>query len=320
MQPRIICIVGPTACPKTECAVALAKRINGEVVSADSVQVYVGMDIGSAKPTTEERQGIPHHMIDCVPIDTPEFSVSQFRQMAAGVIDEIAARGCVPIVVGGSGLYMNALTYPLGFAVPRNDEVRASLSSQYDKDPHGVFERLQHVDPETASRLHPNDKKRIIRALEVQDCSGKPMSAYGDDFQNEAEEQAGFLPLMFGLNMEREKLYERINARVDHRMRRGLLEEAGSIYDKKYDPNLPALRSIGYQQLFSHFDGEYTLEEAVDQIKQNTRRFAKRQLTWFRRDLRVLWHDVTDYEQEKESLLQKMTKRTEEFWKGPGEI
>lgn len=320
MQPRIICIVGPTACHKTECAVALAKRINGEVVSADSVQVYVGMDISSAKPTTEERQGIPHHMIDCVPIDTPAFSVSQFRQMAAGVIDEISARGRVPVVVGGSGLYMNALTYPLGFAVPRNDEVRSSLSAQYDKDPRGVFERLQHVDPETASRLHPNDKKRIIRALEVHDCSGKPMSAYGDDFQNEAEEQAGFLPLMFGLNMEREKLYERINARVDHMMRRGLLEEARSIYDKKYDPNLPALRSIGYQQLFSHFNGEYTLEEAVDQIKQNTRRFAKRQLTWFRRDLRVLWHDVTDYEQEKESLLQKMTKRTEEFWKGPGEI
>lgn len=319
IQPKIICIVGPTACHKTECAIELAKRINGEIVSADSVQVYVGMDIGSAKPSFEERQGIEHHMIDCVSIDTPEFSVSQFRLLASAAIDGIAANGHVPIVVGGSGLYVNALTYPLGFAVPRNDEVRAHLTARYDEDPQGAFERLQHVDPKTAERLHPNDKKRIIRALEVNDCSGKPLSAYGDDFQNEAGEQADFSPLMFGLNMEREKLYARINARVDGMMCQGLLEEARSIYDAKYDPNLPALRSIGYQQLFSYFDGAYPLEEAVERIKQDTRRFAKRQLTWFRRDLRILWHDVTEFDREKERLLSELAERAGEFLKGTEE-
>jgi len=319
LQQKIICIVGPTACHKTECAIELAKRINGEIVSADSVQVYVGMDIGSAKPSLEERQGIEHHMIDCVSIDTPEFSVSQFRHLASSAIDGIAANGHVPIVVGGSGLYVNALTYPLGFAVPRNDEVRSHLSARYDEDPQGAFERLRLVDPKTAERLHPNDKKRIVRALEVNDCSGKPLSAYGNDFQNEAGAIADFTPLMFGLNMEREKLYARINARVDCMMRQGLLEEARRIYDPNYNPNLPALRSIGYHQLFSYFDGAYSLEEAVEQIKQDTRRFAKRQLTWFRRDLRILWHDVTEYDREKEHLFNELAERAGEFLKGTDE-
>lgn len=314
--PRIVCILGPTACYKTECSIELAKRIGGEIVSADSVQVYIGMDIGSAKPTREEQEGIRHHMIDCVPIDTPEFSVSQYRTMATQAICEITARGHVPIVVGGSGLYLNALTYPLGFAVPRNDAIRARLFDAYDANPQSAFERLRAVDPGTAKRLHPNDKKRIVRALEVFDCSGKPLSEYGGDFQNEAEQQGPFEPLLFGLNMERTLLYERINRRVDVMMQQGLLEEARRIYDAHFDPNLPALRSIGYQQLFSYFDGERSLEEAVEQIKQDTRRFAKRQMTWFRRDLRIQWHDVTNFEAKKTSLLDDLSTQARQFWKG----
>ena len=316
---RIVCIVGPTACHKTECAIELAKRIGGEIVSADSVQVYLGMDIGSAKPTLEERQGILHHMIDCVPIDAPEFSVSQYREMAKEAIAGILARGHVPIVVGGSGLYVNALTYPLGFAVPRNDEVRAHISVEYDQDPQAAFARLEQVDPETAKKLHPNDKKRVIRALEVYDCSGKPLSTYGSDFQNEAGEQAPFEPLLFGLNMDRARLYERINLRVDRMLEQGLLEEARRIYDAKYPPELPALRSIGYQQLFSFFDGACSLEQAVEQIKQDTRRFAKRQLTWFRRDLRIRWFDATEFGGCKAEILNEMEQEFHEFWKGTKE-
>ena len=318
-RPRIICIVGPTACHKTECAIELAKRIDGEIVSADSVQVYIGMDIGSAKPGLKEQQGIQHHLIDCLPIDTPEFSVSQFRQLASAAIEKIVLQGKTPIVVGGSGLYVNALTYPLGFAIPRNDEVRAHLSAQYDENPQDVFERLKAVDPESAKRLHPNDKKRVVRALEVFGCTGKPITDFGDDFQNESGNDAPFNPLMIGLNMERQALYARINLRVDHMIRQGLLEEARRIYDSHYDPNLPALRSIGYKQLFSYFDKEISKEEAIEQIKQDTRRFAKRQQTWFKRDSRIRWHDVTDFDANKDRIFQEQADLAANWMKGNDE-
>ncbi len=318
-RQRIVCIVGPTACHKTECSIELAKRVSGEIVSADSVQVYFDMDIGSAKPTFEERQGIAHHLIDCLPIDAPAFSVSMFRDMAAGAIDEISARNHVSIVVGGSGLYVNALTYPLGFAVPRNDEIRARVSCEYDEDPDKAFARLQRIDPETAKRLHPNDKKRVVRALEVYDCSGKKLSSLGGDFQNDAGERAPFDPMIIGLNMARDALYERINLRVDLMMERGFLDEAKRIYDAEYDRNLPAMRSIGYAQLFSYFDGDCTLADAVEQIKQDTRRFAKRQLTWFRRDSRIRWHDVTDWDETKDALIAELTARTQDWMRGKDE-
>lgn len=308
-RQRIVCIVGPTACHKTELSIELAKRVGGEIVSADSVQVYIGMDIGSAKPTVEERQGIVHHLIDCLPIDTPEFSVSMFRSMASAAIDGIIQRKHVPIIVGGSGLYVNALTYPLGFAIPRDDEIRERVSDEYDESPDRAFRRLLTVDPATADRLHVNDKKRVVRALEVYDCSGKPISAYGDDFQNNAGELPPYEPMLFGLNMVREQLYARINLRVDLMMQAGLLEEAKRIYDIRYDKNLPAMRSIGYQQLFSYFDGNCTLEQAVEQIKLDTRHFAKRQLTWFKRDGRILWHDVTEWDNMKNELFQVLSEQ-----------
>ncbi len=315
-RQRIVCIVGPTACHKTECSIELAKRVSGEIVSADSVQVYLGMDIGSAKPTKNERQGIEHHLIDCVLIDTPEFSVSMFRDMASESMRSIISRGNVPIVAGGSGLYLNALTHPLGFAVPRNEEARASALAEYGKNPGAAYARLQNVDPQTAERLHINDKKRIVRALEVFDASGEPLSSYGNDFQNVTHKEPPFDALMIGLNMDRKKLYERIGLRVDQMMERGLLEEARRIYDAGYDKNLPAMRSIGYQQLFSFFEGDCSLEEAIEKIKQDTRRFAKRQLTWFRRDEKILWHDVTCWEDGKDALIEKLTIATRQWMKG----
>lgn len=315
-QQKIICIVGPTACHKTELSIELAKRIYGEIVSADSVQVYFDMDVGSAKPTLEERQGITHHLIDCLPIETPEFSVSMFRDLASNAIYDIASRGKVPIIVGGSGLYVNALTYPLGFAIPRNDAARENATKEYELDALKAHKRLELVDPTTASRLHPNDKKRIIRALEIFDCSGKPLSAYGADFQNAAGAEAPFEPMLFGLTMDREMLYQRINLRVDLMVEHGLLEEAKRIYDKKYDKSLPAMRSIGYQQLFSYFDGSCSLQEAIEEIKQDTRRFAKRQMSWFRRDDRIKWYDVTSWGEQKDDLIDQLAQQALIWTKG----
>lgn len=302
---RIVCVVGPTACHKTEFSILLAERVNGEIVSADSVQVYLDMDIGSAKPTLEERRGIPHHMLDCVPIDTPEFSVSQYRKMASEALEDILRRGKTPIVVGGSGLYVNALTFPLGFAVPKDEEARKRMEALYDLDANAAYARLALIDPEIASRLHPNDRKRVVRALEVFECSGKPLSSYGNDFQNTAGGDAPFEPLLFGLDMDRELLYRRIDQRVDLMIEHGLLAEARSIYDHDYNRNIPAMQSIGYRQLFEVFDGKSTLEQAVEQIKLDTRHFAKRQLTWFRRDKRIRWSDASDFETIKKGLTQR---------------
>lgn len=301
---RIVCVVGPTACHKTEFSILLAERVNGEIVSADSVQVYLGMDIGSAKPTLDERRGIPHHMIDCVPIQTPEFSVSQYRKMASEAIGDILSRGKTPIVVGGSGLYINALTFPLGFAVPKDEEARKRMEALYDLDSNAAYARLALIDPDTASRLHQNDKKRIVRALEVFECSGKPLSSFGNDFQNTACSDAPFEPLLFGLDMDRELLYRRIDQRVGQMLLNGLVAEAKGIYDCGYSRNLPAMQSIGYRQLFEVFDGKTTLEQAVEQIKLDTRHFAKRQLTWFRRDKRIRWSDAGDFDASKEELTQ----------------
>ena len=314
-RQRIVCIVGPTACHKTELSIELAKRVGGEIVSADSVQVYFGMNIGSAKPSLEERQGIQHHLIDCLPIDAPAFSAAMFRDMASGAIRDIASRGQVPIIVGGSGLYVNALTFPLGFAIPRNDAARENATAEYERDSEAAYTRLSSVDPITAQRLHPNDKKRIVRALEVFDCSGQPLSSFGADFQNNAGEQAPFEPMMIGLTMERDALYQRINLRVDRMMEQGLLEEARRIYDAGFDPSLPAMKSIGYQQMFAFFKGECTLQEAVEKIKQDTRHFAKRQLTWFRRDERIVWHDATEWDTIKDGLIAQIVQQTQDWMK-----
>ncbi len=289
-------IVGPTASGKTAASIALAQRLNAEIISADSIQVYRGMDIGSAKPTTEERQGIPHHLMDAVDIDSPKFSVAEYRCMAGKAIEDIAGRGKYPIVVGGTGLYVNSLIYPLNFtSVPSDDNLRAEISALEEKQKGAAYMLLEKEDPTAAQRLHPNDVKRVIRALEVVRLTGKSIDQHGGDFSNRANAEIPYEPTIIGLTMPREKLYERINLRVDIMLEQGLLEEARGIYEAGYDLSLPALQGLGYKQLFKHFSGEYSLDEAIEAIKLETRHFAKRQLTWFRRDKRIVWFDITEY-------------------------
>ncbi|MDL2258353.1 tRNA (adenosine(37)-N6)-dimethylallyltransferase MiaA [Eubacteriales bacterium OttesenSCG-928-K08] len=286
-------LLGPTASGKTEASILLAKALGARIVSADSIQVYRGLDIGSAKPTMEERAGIAHHMLDVVEIDCPDFSVSQYQQMANACIENIRRQNSLPLVAGGTGFYIQALTNPMELAgVPGNPELRARLSGQEFKRPGCLHERLTEIDPARAAKIHPNDTKRIIRALEIFEASGQLPSAYGEP-ASALSPTSGIK--LFGITMPRELLYERINKRVDIMLEAGLLEEARAIFDMGYALTLPAMQALGYRQLFSHFNGECSLEEAIERIKQETRRYAKRQTTWFKRDPNILWFDKTQY-------------------------
>lgn len=287
---RVVCIVGPTACHKTEASILLAKAIGGEIVSADSVAVYRGLDIGSAKPTIEERAGVVHHMIDVAEITDVDFTVARFREEARQALDDILRRGKTPIVVGGSGLYSDAIFSDMRFSVPSDSAVRAALESEYQRDAEAVFERLRAVDPTTAARLHPNDAKRVVRALEVYECSGRPFSAWNRDFESVQTQSDGYQVLRFGLTMDRAALYERIDRRVDVMFDRGLQDEAFALFDRGLTPDrYPVMQSIGYAQLYEVYTGQSTLTEARDAIKRSTRHFAKRQLTWFRRNAQTKW-------------------------------
>ena len=288
---RPICIIGPTACYKTETAVLLAEKLHGEIISDDSVQVYKELKIGSAKPSVEECRGIPYHLVDLIAPDDRSFSVQAFQVLANQCINDILSRNLRPIICGGSGLYVNALITPLNFAIPRDADIRSRIESSYDQSPERVYFMLQNIDPETAARLHMHDKKRIVRALEVFECSGKKLSEFGNQFQDGIDHPRSEICLI-GLNMDRERLYSRINQRVDRMMGDGLLEEVQSLFEKYPDPSLPAMQAIGYRQFFPYFSGEISLETAVEQVKQETRRFAKRQLIWFRRNPNIQWFSM----------------------------
>lgn len=294
MERLLFGIVGPTACGKTAVGLLVAEHLGAEIISVDSVQVYRGMDIGSAKPTVEERRGIAHHLLDCVDIDTPAFSVAIFRDLAYSAIEDVFARGKVPLLVGGSGLYVNALTQPLNFAAPSDPATREQFEKLYEASPESAWQKLQELDPPTAKRLHLHDKKRIVRALEVQALGGMPLSAYGNDFAHSYTKPARYASRLFGLNLPREVLYQRIEQRVDQMMAQGLEQEARRIYEQGFGPTLPAMQSIGYKQLFAYFDGECSLEEAVALIKRDTRRFAKRQETWFKRNQDIEWINMRE--------------------------
>lgn len=291
MAKPIVILCGPTATGKTALSIALAQMLQGEIVSADSIQVYRGLDIGSAKPTLLERNGIPHHLIDVADVTDAAYSVARYRRSADIAIEDICARGKLPIIAGGTGLYINALSYPLRFTeVAADPAVRARLVEEEERSPGSLHARLKEVDARRAAQLHPNDKKRIIRALEIYELSGKQPTCFGDDFANVQGAAAPYEALLFGLTMDREALYERINKRVDDMMRQGLLEETKQFVH--LPPGLPALQGLGYKQLLQHLRGELSLEEAVALIKQETRRFAKRQWTWFKRDTRIRWYDM----------------------------
>ncbi len=307
---RIGVIVGPTASGKTGAAIEAAKILDAEIISADSIQIYEKLDIGSAKPSMEERQGIVHHMLDFVDPRRDDFSVASFKEKAEEIIRDIHERGKFPLIVGGTGLYINALTYPLKFdAVPRDDEVRKMRESKEEDSPGYCYDRLKEVDEDSAKRLHPNDKKRVIRALEVFEISGKTMTSYGADFANEAGQEPEFDARIAGLTMEREKLYERINLRVDIMLRDGLEGEVRKLYNDGYDVTLPALQGLSYRQFYDYFDGHEDYENTVERIKRETRRFAKRQITWFKRDKRIEWFNAEEYSDKKtlgESIARMM--------------
>lgn len=293
MKKNIVIIAGPTASGKTKIGIELAKKIDGEIVSADSMQIYKYMDIGSAKPTREEMQGVPHHMIDVVD-PKEEFSVALYRQMAVDCIDNIIKRGKVPIIVGGTGLYINSLTYPLDFTeTAKDEEYRFYLQNlAEEKGSHFIHEMLKDVDPESYNRLHPNDLKRIIRALEVYKNTGRPIS----EFQRQSKKrEIDFNLAYFGLTMDRTKLYERINQRVDEMFEKGLIDEVKKLKEMGYTKDMTSMQGIGYKEVFDYLDGYLTLEEVKDIIKQNTRRYAKRQLTWFRREDRIFWINLDEF-------------------------
>lgn len=290
---KVIAIIGPTAVGKTKVSLELASRFNGEIINGDSMQIYRGLDIGTAKIKKEEMKGIPHHLFD---IKNPDesFSVYEFQRLVRGKIEEISSRDHLPFIVGGTGLYIQAVLYDYQFQeTAKNLSVRKQLEEKAKTEGiHSLFQQLQEIDPEYAEKIHPNNERRVIRALEVYLTTGKPIST----IVKEQRQEMVYDGIIIGLTMEREKLYQRINDRVDQMFAEGLLEEARTLYKKRLIHS-QAAQAIGYKELFPYFDGTLTLEEAKNLLKQNTRRFAKRQLTWFRNKMDVTWFDMTDEEQ-----------------------
>ncbi|MFD2371401.1 tRNA (adenosine(37)-N6)-dimethylallyltransferase MiaA [Brevibacillus sp. GCM10020057] len=289
-REKLVVIIGPTAVGKTELSLELAEQFQGEIISGDSMQVYREMNIGTAKASPEELARVPHHLIDIIsPRD--EYSVAQFQESATRLITEINQRGHLPFIVGGTGLYIESVTHRFQFSrTPSDPELRERLQKLANTEGvEALHARLAQVDPVTAERLHPNDVKRVIRALEVYECSGYKMS----DFQLRAQHSPYDL-VMIGLTMEREKLYERINHRVDLMIEAGLVEEVRQLLDRGYDATLISMQGLGYKELIPYLYGEITLEKAINDIKQRTRHFAKRQLSWFRRMPEIQWFDMTD--------------------------
>ena len=295
-KKRIYIIVGPTASGKTALSIACARAMDAEIISADSMQIYTEMNIGTAKPTVPEMNGVTHHLLDFVPPSDGTFHVTKFRAAAERCIEEIYAKGKKPLIVGGTGLYINSLIFPLGFTeVEPNDELRAELNALEASQPGILHGRLREVDPVTADRLHPNDTKRLVRALEVFVQTGRPLSAFGNDFANTQNNECPYDASIIGITMPRELLYERINKRVDRMLENGLLNEVDRLIGKGYDPALPAMQGIGYKQLIAYRNGIYSHDEAIETIKRETRRYAKRQITWFKRDKRIRWIDAAEF-------------------------
>lgn len=286
MNP-IICIAGPTASGKTALAVALARELDGEVVSCDSMQVYKRMDIGTAKPSPEERQGIPHHMID-VAEPWEDYSVSRYCADAAPIVEDIVSRGKTAIIAGGTGLYMDSLIRGNDFAPFPSTGVRERLEREADREGmEALLPRLREVDPEAAARLHLSDRKRIIRAMEVYLETGETITAHNRRTQALPPR---FAPVWLGLDFEsRAELYSRIDRRVDVMLEAGLLEEIRALLRSGIPEKCTAMQAIGYKEFVDALDGRCTIEEAADQVRQSSRRYAKRQLTWFRRNKAIHW-------------------------------
>ena len=281
----LIVVAGPTASGKTGLAIDIANYVGGEIVSADSMQIYKYMNIGSAKPTQKERAKAVHHMIDFLEPDA-EFSVADYTEMAHKVIADIYERGKIPIMAGGTGLYINSVVNDVTFGEMDTDyELRESLrKTAEEKGSEYLLHMLSEFDEVSAKRLHPNNLRRIIRAIEFYKITGKPISEHQEETK---KTQSRYNPLMLCVNWDREELYDRINRRVDMMMDEGLLDEVKRLMDMGYTKDLNSMQGIGYKEVMDYFDGKASLEETVEIIKQSSRRYAKRQLTWFRRDERI---------------------------------
>lgn len=289
--PKIVVICGPTASGKSELALRLAHELNAEIINADSMQVYCGLDIGTAKATSQQRAEIRHHLLDVVSPDQP-FSAADFAAAADAAIREITERGQRVIVAGGTGLYIRALLHGLIDSPGGDGQVRMALQAEAERiGNQAMLERLRLVDPELAAGLHSNNLVRIIRALEVQQVSGIPLSHFQ---QEHGFAERRYQMLQIGCAVERSRLYARIEQRVEQMLEGGLLEEVQVLLSAGYGRELKALRSIGYKEAAAYLSGECTLAEVVSLIKRDTRRYAKRQLTWFKRDADILWFEYPE--------------------------
>lgn len=309
MKPLVI-LAGPTAVGKTELSIRLAKRINGAIISTDSMQVYKYMDIGSAKIMPDEMEGVKHYLIDELdPSD--EFNIVRFQQMAKDALKEIYANGQIPIVAGGTGFYIQALLYDIDFTHQDSDEAfrkeMADYAAEYGAE--ALHEKLKEIDPVSYKTIHANNTKRVIRALEYYRMTGQPISAHNEQ---EHQKVSPYNFAYFVLTDDRKHLYDRIDYRVDLMMKKGLVDEVKNLYDMGYHKDMVSMQGLGYKELLSYLDGECSLEEAVYIIKRETRHFAKRQLTWFRRERDVIWLDKSAYQYNDQRILTDMCRMLQE--------
>lgn len=304
MKKPLIILTGPTAVGKTKLSIALAKAVNGEIISADSMQVYRHMDIGSAKIKQEEMQGVAHYLIDVLDPEE-EFHVVKFQEMAKQAMEEIYAKGKIPILAGGTGFYIQAVVKDIDFSEnTEKSQVRARLEQEAkEMGNQYLHEKLQKIDPVSAEKIHANNVKRVIRALEYFELTGEKISQHNEQ---EAAKESPYVYAYFVLNDEREKLYQRIDQRVDEMLREGLVDEVQKLADMGYTKNMVSMQGLGYKEILSYLDGTCSLEEAVYILKRDTRHFAKRQITWFKREPDVIWVNKPDFGYQDEKILAYM--------------
>ena len=303
MKPLII-LTGPTAVGKTALSIRLAKAIGGEIISADSMQVYRGMDIGSAKITKEEMMGVPHHLIDVLE-PSEEFNVTVFQTMAKAAVEEIYSRGHIPIVAGGTGFYIQALLNDIDFTETGEDpSIRRELERiAKEKGAQYLHDLLLTVDPESAKQIHANNVKRVIRAIEFYRQTGERISEHN---KREREKKSPYDFLYFVVNTDRDLLYQRIDKRVDDMVEQGLVDEVKKLKDSGCTKDMVSMQGLGYKEILDYLQGEYSLEEALYLLKRDTRHFAKRQITWFKREKDVRWLNLPDYGYDLDKVLKKM--------------
>lgn len=289
---KIIVIAGPTAVGKTKYAIEAAKAFDGEVVSCDSMQLYKYMDIGSAKPTAEELAQVPHHLVDIIDPAEP-FSVAEYQKLAKAAIEDIFARGKVPVIAGGTGLYLNSILYDMDFSNAKQDqELRQKLEKEAQEfGPEYIHNKLAELDADAAQRIHPNNVKKVVRAIEAA-ITGENIK----DFKECNKKVKDFERILIGLTRDREELYDRINKRVDLLVEQGLFDEVKGLLEKGLTESDISMKGIGYKEIIGYFDQKYSMDEAIDLIKKNTRHLAKRQITWFKRYEDIKWLDISQYE------------------------